>query len=99
MKYKLIYMDLVLDDMAAVKRYFSGFYPGTWPRFAQKLEDGISALSSMPYISEAYRSGSDYRCLVVEDYLVFYKVNETEKDVYIHRILHGARDIQRFLNT
>mgnify|MGYP000944865976 FL=1 len=99
MKYKLIYMDLVLDDMAAVKRYLSGFYPGTWPRFSQKLEDGISALSSMPYICEAYRSGSDYRCLVVEDYLVLYKVNETEKAVYIHRILHGSRDIQRFLNT
>ena len=98
MSYKLIYTELVLYDIADIKEYLSGFYPGTWPRFAQKLENGISCLSSSPYMYEAYKSGSDYRRLIVENYLVFYKVKEPKKEVCIYRILHGSRDIQRFLN-
>ena len=98
-EYKLRYMDLAFDDMAVIERYLSGFYPGTWPRFAQTLEDEVSRLSSHPYIGALYKPDSDYRWIMAEDYLVFYKVNETEKRVYIHRILHGARDIQQYLSS
>jgi len=112
-EYKLRYMDLAFDDMAVIERYLSGFYPGTWPRFSQTLEEEVSRLSSHPYIGALYKPGrmgeqqtqsatspdSDYRWIMAEDYLVFYKVNETEKRVYIHRILHGARDIQQYLSS
>jgi plasmid stabilization system protein ParE len=91
-------MDLALQDIADIKAYLSGFYQGTWSRFSQKLEDSIFALSSTPYIYEAYRTNYDYRRLIVGNYLVFYKVFESEKSVRIYRILHGAKDIQQYLN-
>ena len=96
--YNIVYMDLALEDVAEIKRYLSNFYPGTWPRFADKLERGISGLSAMPYICEAWQPKPTYRRLVVDKYLVFYKVLDAEKTIQIHRILHGSRNIQRFLN-
>ena len=81
MKYKLIYIDLALDDLVVIKEYLSNFYPGTWFRFIENLEKSISKLSSMPYICEKYHFGSDYRQMVVDNYLVFYKINEKLKEV------------------
>ena len=98
MNYKLRYLDLALYDIADIKKYLSHFYPGTWPRFAEKLKSDISGLRSMPFMCPVWRHGSDYRCLVVDDYLVFYKAGKSDKTVHIHRILHGARDIQRYLD-
>jgi plasmid stabilization system protein ParE len=31
--------------------------------------------------------------MLVHNYLVFYKVDDDEKCVYIHRIIHGSRDV------
>ena len=97
MKYTLLYMDLALQDLRSIKNYLSEFYPGTWPRFSEKLQADSLSLTSMPYMCEAYRYNSEYRCMLVDDYIVFYKVSETEKTVCIHRILHGSRDIQRYM--
>jgi plasmid stabilization system protein ParE len=33
-----------------------------------------------------------FRMLVEEPYIIFYNLNPDTKTVYIHRILHGARD-------
>ena len=98
MKCTLKYMDLALMDVAEIKEYLSGFYPGTWIRFSEKLKENMETLTSLPYMCNFYRSGSDFRRLLVEDYLVFYKVDETKKTINIYRILHGARNIQRYIN-
>ncbi|MEP6890052.1 MAG: type II toxin-antitoxin system RelE/ParE family toxin, partial [Nitrospirota bacterium] len=37
-----------------------------------------------------------YRVLVVDNYLVFYKVKG--KTILVYRILHGARDIMHLLS-
>ena len=98
MKYELRYMDLALLDIADIKKYLSGFYPGTWPRFSEKLRSDVSGLASMPLMYPLWKPDSDYRCLAVNEYLVFYKINKSKKTVHIHRILHGARNIQQYLN-
>ena len=99
MKYKLRYMDLALRDIADIKVYLSGFYPGTWPRFTEKLKSELFGLESMPFMYPSWRSDSDYRYLAVNEYLVFYKVYKSDKTIHIHRILHGARDIRHYLEV
>ena len=98
MEYKLQYMDLALQDMAGIKEYLSGFYPDTWTRFWEKVMDKTALLASSPYMCEAYQPNPNYRRLIVENYLVFYKVNDSEKTIYIHRVLHGTRNIQQYLD-
>jgi plasmid stabilization system protein ParE len=96
-KYNLIYMELALRDIAEIKAYLSGFYSGTWPRFAKKLEQNVADLSDTPFIGETYQPHPAYRHLIVDDYQVFYKVIESAQTVQVHRVLHGSRDIQRYL--
>jgi plasmid stabilization system protein ParE len=36
-----------------------------------------------------------YRFLIVDDYLIFYTISR--KTVLVHRIIHGARDLQCLL--
>lgn len=66
---------------------------------ARKIEARLETLAEYPRLGRVPRDPDiarrGYRCLVVEDYLVFYKIEK--RTVVIHRILHGARDYRRFL--
>ena len=45
-----------------------------------------------------YEHDTDYRRMVVGDYLVFYMVKEESKTVEIHRILHETQNIKHQLS-
>jgi len=90
MTYNIQYLPTMRQDIADIKAYLSQFYENTFPNFMAKLERNVKNLEDMPYIGVAYK---DYRRLVVDDYLVFYKVDETMHTVQIFRVLHGAQDI------
>jgi addiction module RelE/StbE family toxin len=97
MGYKLRYLDLAKNDVKEMKDYLAQFYPRTPLKFLAVLKEKITNLSDMPYMYETYSDNPDYRKLSVYDYLVFYKADEESKAVKIHRVLHGARDISRYL--
>ena len=52
----------------------------------------MKTLISAPEIGEAY---GQYRRLVVQKYLVFYKVNHEEQVVDVYRVLRGSIDIEK----
>lgn len=66
---------------------------------AEKIEKRLAELSRFPKMgrvpneSELARAG--YRYLVIDDYLVFYTIEK--RTVFVHRILHGARDYMGLL--
>ena len=97
MKYELIFLPQARTDAEEVRKYLSQYYAGTAGRFFALLKKRISTLKTNPFICEQYHERPSYRKMVVNDYLVFYKVNDDQKRVEIHRILHGSRDIDRFL--
>lgn len=100
MGYDIRYLPLALDDAKEIKKYLSQFYPSTPQNFFAELKRRIELLSETPEMCEVYPDYPDYRKMVVgENYLVFYKIRGKEKVVEIHRILHGARKIQDFLDT
>ena len=50
---------------------------------------------------EIYQDDTFFRRAVVDDYLVFYNVDEIEEIeeiVGIYRILHGSKDLRHYLN-
>jgi toxin ParE1/3/4 len=66
---------------------------------AERIEKRLAELSSFPRIGrvpherELARAG--YRYLVIDDFLVFYTIEK--RTVFVHRILHGARDYKGLL--
>jgi toxin ParE1/3/4 len=66
---------------------------------AERIERDLHRLKHHPYLGkmpdDVRLAGLGYRLLVIENYLVFYKVRG--KTVVVHRILHGARDIPNLL--
>ena len=70
-------------------------------RLLNKIEDSIIRLINFPYsgnfVSDELLNSKGYRKLIVDNYLVFYLVNEIEKQVVIMRILFGAQNYQSIL--
>lgn len=62
---------------------------------ADRIERDLQQLGRHPHLgkipSDERLTGLGYRILVIENYLVFYKIRG--KSVLVYRILHGARDI------
>jgi len=97
MKYKVEYLPQTVTDRAEIRKYLSQFYPGTSKSFFALLRKKISRLRTFPYSCPVYEEDSDYRKLVVGDYLVFYTVDDDKKIVEIHSIFHGSRSISQHL--
>jgi toxin ParE1/3/4 len=69
------------------------------PKPAQRIEENLKLLAMNPYLGRVPNDPSlvdlGYRYLVVENYLIFY-VRE-EGTIFVHRIIHGARDYRGLL--
>jgi len=95
--YDVQFMDMAYEDYNAIYEYLSQFYPGTPGKFLAELEKCTATLEHSPFAFEVYEPVPQYRRIVVQSYLVFYKVIDESRKVEIHRILHGARNIKNIL--
>ena len=57
----------------------------------------IANLKDNPYIYPEYPENTDYRRMFVSNYIVFYKVNDAEKQIDIYRILRASWDLPKYL--
>ena len=85
------------DDLTEIISYVAADRPSAAEALADKIEKNLSLLSTHPHLgripSEEDLARQGYRYLVVDNYLIFYTIEETT--VLVHRILHGARDYLR----
>jgi plasmid stabilization system protein ParE len=92
--YSIKLLRLAEDDLNEIIIYVAAERPTAAEALANKVEKNLALLAKHPLLGrvpkepELLRSG--YRYLVVENYLIFYAIEETT--IYVHRILHGARD-------
>ena len=93
--YRIKYLPDTVTDRANIKEYLSQYYESTAKEFFILLKAKIEQLKEFPYSCPVYEDDLEYRRLVVGDYLVFYRVNDKEKIVEIHRIFHGSQDIRQ----
>ena len=54
-------------------------------------------LFSCGYVLDEPLKVRGYRKLIVDNYIVFYLINELEKQVVVMRILYGARHYQNLI--
>jgi toxin ParE1/3/4 len=87
------------DDLKEVISYISLDNPSAAETLAGKIEKKLLSLSGCPLLGKIPKEEElaklGYRFLVVQNYLTFYTVEEPI--VWIHRIIHGARDYLRLL--
>jgi toxin ParE1/3/4 len=93
-KYTVRFLRIAEDDFAEIITYISADCPAAAEVLATKIEKNLQLLSQNPHLGRVPKEDElaqlHYRYLVVENYLIFYTVEG--QSIYIHRILHGARD-------
>ena len=95
MKYKVRFSPFAKEDKEYIKTYLSKFYQGTPRRFIVSLKKHIAILKENPYIYSEYPENTDYRRMFVGNYIVFYKINDAEKQIDIYRILRASWDLTK----
>ena len=86
------------EDLEQIYGYISGklFAETAANNLLERIENGILRLRSFPYscssLLDEPLKARGYRKLIVDNYIVFYLVDESEKQVVIMRILYGAQN-------
>jgi toxin ParE1/3/4 len=92
--YEIRLLRIAEDDLIDIINYIAAERPSAADTLSLKIEKNILLLSKHPHLGripgEEELSRMGYRYLVVDNYLLFYTIEEDT--VLVHRILHGARD-------
>ena len=104
MKYQIFYTNSARQDLKNIYRYISDSL--VEPEIATKLTDKImKAIRSLDEMPQRYRLFEEepwhsrgLRILPVNNYLVFYLLDDEKTVVTILRIIYGGRDISRQLS-
>lgn len=86
------------NDLFGIGRYISRelLEPETAQKVVSKIAEGIISLEDMPLrnalVEDERLAYKGIRRIMVNNYIIFYLVNEDSKIVTIIRILYGRRD-------
>ena len=101
--YKLQFLPVARDDLRGIAEYISAELgaPEAAMRLAEKIVSAADSLSDFPYAYPVYvpvrPTAFEYRKISVENYLVFYTVDEASKTVTVMRIIYARRDYGRII--
>ena len=101
--YKLEYLPIARKDIIEIVRYISIELqnPDVADRLAVKLINAAESVLTFPYATQAYRPmrqlEHEYRKISVQNYSIFYWVDEEKKKVVVARVIYAKRDLDRSL--
>jgi len=98
-KYQIRFLKIAVEDFAEIVSYIAADNPKAANAIANKIEKNLEILSENPLLGRIPRDEEirnlRYRYLIVQNHIVFYTIEN--KTIYIHRILHSARDYKSIL--
>jgi toxin ParE1/3/4 len=98
-KYQVRLLGIAEEDLTEIISFIAADNPTAADAIANKIEKNLELLSKNPKLGRIPRDEEirnlGYRYLIVQDYLIFYTIEE--RTIFIHRILHGARNYKSFL--
>ena len=99
-KYTVRLLSIAEQDLVDLVSYLAAENPRAATEVLDQIEARLEALQSHPFVGRVPHNPKltalGYRVLVIDNYLVFYKVKGNA--VLVHRVLHGARDLLRLLS-
>lgn len=98
-KYVVRLLPVAESDLNEILQYIAADNLFAAERLAEKIDERLAQLSDLLHLGRVPRDRDledmGYRYLIADNYLVFYKVEEST--VFIYRVLHGARDYKELL--
>ena len=95
MDYKVIYSPNAISDLAEIVRFVTQDDPQAALRLGKQLADDADSLARLPYRFPKFHRRANVRKLVTGQYLILYRIVQTEKVVEILRFWHGAQENPR----
>ena len=92
-KYKIQLSIKAKNDYKKIINYLKNelLEPSIANRYAELINSEIQSLEHMPQIiDDDIAKKLEIRKLLIKNYIAFYRINEKEKIVEVHRILYGA---------
>ena len=96
--YSVKLMSRALRDLDKIYDYISHTLvePGTALKLVERIENAIFSLETMPYRCPERRRGAyayrGYRQLLVENYTVSYRIQESEKQVIVVTVRYSSSE-------
>jgi toxin ParE1/3/4 len=98
-KYQIRLLGIAEEDFTEIISFIGADNPTAAGSMADKIEKDLELLSENPNLGRIPREEEirnlGYRYLIVQNYLIFYTIEG--KTIFIHRILHGARNYKSLL--
>jgi toxin ParE1/3/4 len=98
-KYQVRLLSIAEEDFTEIISFISADNPTAANAIADKIEKSLELLSGNPGIGRVPRDEEirnlGYRYLITQYYIIFYTIEE--KTIFVHRILHGARNYKTLL--
>ncbi len=104
MNYKLEFLPIAKKDMTDIVLYISKDLqnPDAADRLAIEFIETAETLLTFPYTVPAYQPirplKHEYRKIAVQNYLMFFWINEKDKTVTIARVIYAKKDYNRLLS-
>ena len=99
-KHTVRLLSIAEQDLVDIVSYLAAEDSRAAAEMLDHIEARLAALQSHPFVGRVPHNPKltalGYRVLVIDNYLVFYKVKGDV--VMVHRLLHGARDLLRVLS-
>ncbi len=98
-KYQVRLLRIAEEDFTEIISFIAADNPTAAEAVADKIEKNIELLSKNPRLGRIPRDEDiknlGYRYIIVQNYIIFYTIEE--RTIFIHRILHGARNYKTLL--
>ncbi len=93
MEYKLIITDEAYHDLDCIVEYIVKTLKNSYAASSllDKIEKHFTYVKDNPYMYQKF-SNNNYRKIVIDNYIMVYKISESDKIVYILRIFYGYRN-------
>ena len=99
MKLKIRINPIVLKDIEDAKEYIKEENNYAISKFSKRITDSIDSLSEFPELgielAKRIAVKTNYRYLIVDEYIIFYKFDEN--NLFVYRILNAKRDYMKIL--
>jgi len=96
MKYRIEYISTFHADIIFIEESLKE-YPKKATRVFAKADRLLRNLEDMPELYPVYYDAPAFRFIVVEDYLIFYKVIHDDKIIEVYRMLYGRMNMPEHL--
>lgn len=101
--YNVLFLPLAQNDLVEIVRYIANELHNEQAAnsFADEIMKATDRLADFPYAYPVYMpirsTKNEYRKISVQNYLIFYTVDERTKTVTIARVIYAKRDYDKLM--